>query len=395
MAETHATIPSVPNQPIHCVGNLALTPELRFEEAADRWMESRVVQSRASSQWSPRYIKPHTESDYRCDLKTLKLFFTGTRLCDIRLDHLRTYQAKRIEGREPFIRSRRPHEEPKVSPVKASRVNKETILLVRIMKRAKAWDPALDDYFEPLQVEQTETPRALSWDDEKLWLEVSLSNQRWWLVHWYSILALSTCMGTNEIRGLRLGDINLEARVLTVPVEGAKNKYRHRTIKLTTPEVHWALERLIERTRSLGSFEPTHYLFPIMAAKGQYNPMFPMNVSGMNKRWEEVRIATGLKAFRQYDCRHTAITRMAEAGVPVSVIMSFAGHISPHMTRHYTHISRNNRRTSPWNKPRAIGPSAQAKNPLGHPSGHLLCLPLRLYRRTPCRHCSRLRSSAR
>ena len=115
-----------------------------------------------------------------------------------------------------------------------------------------------------------------------------------------------------------------------------------------------------------------------MAAKGQYNPMIPMNVSGMNKRWEEVRIATGLKAFRQYDCRHTAITRMAEAGVPVSVIMSFAGHISPHMTRHYTHISEQSQdiameQTQGY---RTFRPSKEpVRTPIRTPAPPPACLP--------------------
>jgi hypothetical protein len=64
-----------------------------------------------------------------------------------------------------------------------------------------------------------------------------------------------------------------------------------------------------------------------------------MSVQGLKKPWQEVREASGLIQFRMYDTRHTAITRLAENGVPVTVIMDLAGHISPRMTQHYTHVS--------------------------------------------------------
>ena len=64
-----------------------------------------------------------------------------------------------------------------------------------------------------------------------------------------------------------------------------------------------------------------------------------MSNSGLKALWNEMRQATGLLHFTPYDTRHTAITRLAEAGVPVTVIMDMAGHISPRMTQHYTHIS--------------------------------------------------------
>jgi hypothetical protein len=64
-----------------------------------------------------------------------------------------------------------------------------------------------------------------------------------------------------------------------------------------------------------------------------------MTVSGLKRKWEEVRLASNLKWFRLYDTRHTGITRLAEQGIPIQVIMSRAGHISPRMSQHYTHVS--------------------------------------------------------
>ena len=64
-----------------------------------------------------------------------------------------------------------------------------------------------------------------------------------------------------------------------------------------------------------------------------------MSSSGMKKGWEIVRRAAGLPWLRIHDLRHTAITRMAEAGVPIPVIMGVAGHMSVQMHNHYTAVS--------------------------------------------------------
>jgi hypothetical protein len=42
--------------------------------------------------------------------------------------------------------------------------------------------------------------------------------------------------------------------------------------------------------------------------------------------------------FRFHDLRHHAITELAESTASDQTIMSIAGHISPKMLRHYSHI---------------------------------------------------------
>ena len=41
---------------------------------------------------------------------------------------------------------------------------------------------------------------------------------------------------------------------------------------------------------------------------------------------------------RLHDLRHTAATKMAEAGTPESTMLSLMGHISRQMMEHYSHI---------------------------------------------------------
>jgi integrase len=51
-------------------------------------------------------------------------------------------------------------------------------------------------------------------------------------------------------------------------------------------------------------------------------------------------IYPNLLTVRFHDLRHTAITVMAEAGLPDQIIMAQVGHISPEMIKRYSHIRR-------------------------------------------------------
>lgn len=51
-------------------------------------------------------------------------------------------------------------------------------------------------------------------------------------------------------------------------------------------------------------------------------------------------IYPGLQAVRFHDLRHTAITTMAEKGLPEQTIMAQVGHVSHEMMKTYTHIRR-------------------------------------------------------
>jgi integrase len=115
-------------------------------------------------------------------------------------------------------------------------------------------------------------------------------------------------------------------------------KGRKRTIPLLTDDAVWAMEGLLARARELGAWSPVHYLFPKQKARFTYDPAQPMTASGLKKPWDAVRKAAALPRLRIYDLRHTGITRMAEAGVPLPVAMSFAGHMTEQMQRHYTAI---------------------------------------------------------
>lgn len=316
-----------------------ISPALSFSDAAELYMKSRSVDAMPGAV-SARYVRLNTERSYKQYIDSLNLYFGTTKLENIHWYTLKAYQEARAHGAPPFIRRRRPHEEPGPCPTKTPKINQELRFLVRILKRANSWNAEDEEYYEPLQEDEPEVKRALEPAEQQKWLEVSRMQERWMVVHWYSLLAFDTAMSTNEQRALRLADVNLRQQVISVPWPGSKNKYRHRTIALDNADAAWACERLLARAHDLGSREATDYIFPIFDKRAQAHiPNRQMSVHGIRKLWLEIRDATGLKGFRPYDTRHTSITRMAEAGMPIEVIKAKAGHITDQMNRHYTQIS--------------------------------------------------------
>ena len=365
-----------------------LPADLVFAEAAQLWLDS---QSLTGTFTRARYISPRTLQDDRQYVGALMRFFGALRLCDIHVGHLGQYQQQRASGelgvpeKTIFERCVRWHrcsleklrEIPQWwvaaqalalkarVPVGANKINQELGLLTRILRRANLWTPEMMECYQPLRAAFADVPRALSPEEQQRFLNIASSREEWQMVYWYSLVAFETTLTNCEMRGLRLADVNLYQQVLMVRAASAKNTYRVRTIPLT-PNALWAIERLRERAQALGASAPEDYLFPFAERRNTYNPKRPMTNSGIKKLWEEVRTAAGLPWFRIHDLRHTAITRMAEAGVPMMVIMSLAGHISPRMTQHYTQIGEAAKRKALLETfPR------QRKQPMRAP-GHIL-----------------------
>ena len=348
-----------------------IAPHLPFNVAAALWLESRSFRG-VPGAISARYIKPKTESFYKQNVDSLSLFFAELPLNDIHLGHLREYQEARISGAEPFLRYRRPQDaKPKYlkggqilppvgkqpCPARPKQVNQELGVLKMILRRGGCWTEEQDEFYERLEEEIADIPRALSAEEQRRWLDIASLKERWWVVRWYSELAFGTSMGTNEMRSLRIGDLNLTHWIVNIPSAGAKNPYRARTIPLITAEAKWAAEQLLSRAKDLGAHEPQHFLFPFRQRcnpKGKqigpfgrlpdFDPSRPMTVAGIKKLWDEVRVASGLTWFRQYDTRHTALTRWAEGGMDTQMLMALAGHVSMRMLRHYLHISDGSKR---------------------------------------------------
>lgn len=313
----------------------SLSADLLFTEAFKVWISHRVIETNGL-RTNASYLSRKTERDYRVCAKALNKFFARLRLGDIHVGHLMAYQnARAICDRSAGDWAR---------PAGANCIRKEVALMIRILKGAKLWGDEQEEHFIRLRPEESEMERAMTIEEQHRFLHVAASRVEFRYVYQYSIVALQTTASTNEMRALRLGDILLDDRVIQIPRAGAKNKYRVRTIPLVTADAVWAMAGLMTRAREMGSFAPSHFLFPFQPSRTHYDPTRPMSESGMKKPWDAVRCAAGLPRLRLYDLRHTGITRMAEAGVPLRVAMTFAGHMTEQMQRRYEAICMSAKR---------------------------------------------------
>jgi integrase len=305
-------------------GMLNLSTDQTFPDAAKLWLDLMTFRNRNPLGRS-RYIAPRTLKDYCQYAKSLESFFKELQLGQIHIGHIRQYQEIRSET------------------AGSNKINQELGLLERVMKMAGAWSPELEKFYMPLDREIADIPRSMTPREQENFLQVAASREEWRLVHFYSLLALHTTASNCEMRGLRVGDLNLFDAILYIRRDHAKNKYRVRTIPLTQ-EAEWAAARMMEIAAARGSTGPHNYLFPFRLVRDTWDPNKPMTNSGIKKPFNEIRKAAGLPWLRIHDLRHSAITRLAEAGTPLAVIMSMAGHISGRMVQHYTQISEQAKR---------------------------------------------------
>jgi integrase len=334
-----------------------LSLSMSFTEAASAFLDSRTAPVTPSR---VQYIGKGTFKDYAKKLKALGIFFGSFRLEEINLGHLIEYQRARSTG-DGFTRKL-----GKVvvqSPAGAAKINAELGLLQRLLKQTfgaipkrTSWEEAnrppdlrltafaqnlaqIETFYLPFQTVDADIPRALSPQEQDHFMKVASSNPEWYPIWWYSLAAVHLTFSSDEMRTIRIGDINLTHQIVGVNRRYGKNKFRRRDVPISDGACIWALTRLIERARTLGGGEPHHFLFPGRMVRNVFDPDTHMSETGLRKPFEAVRAAAEVPWFQLNGWRHTAITRLAEAGVPIATIMQRAGHVTSKMSEHYTHIS--------------------------------------------------------
>jgi integrase len=279
---------------------------------------------------SVQYITESSEETYREYAWALDKFFHDYDLKDIHDGHLRTYQDLRARCEGNWKK-----------PCGQNRIHKEVGMLLRMLRTAHLWDDDLEDAFKQLPMQESELQRALSPSEQAYWLTTCLKEPDWSWIHDWSVLSLGTCASTFEVRMARLKDVNTRLWTFRVGPEASKNKFRNRTIPLESDEIRQAADNLMRRAFAFGAKRPEDYWLPFGGGsrRGDLDVTQPMTKHGIKHTWNEVRERSGFTWLRPYDMRHTAITRMAERGVPMAIIMAFAGQVSPRMQQHYTTIS--------------------------------------------------------
>jgi integrase len=129
--------------------------------------------------------------------------------------------------------------------------------------------------------------------------------------------------------------MRLANRLLHVRRSKTSAGWRAPTLNATCLSV---LQELHDTSAKLGFTQPMHFVFPWHGRNKQLDPTKAM--TSWRRAWRSLRRAAGLTDVRFHDGRHTAITTLAEKGLPDWVIQAQVGHVAPEMMETYSHIRR-------------------------------------------------------
>lgn len=300
-----------------------------FREAADRWFQSHRL-----------YITEATAKSYQCGLKNLIAFFGDKPIGEITRFDVPAYQTwRKAHLHVGHVSDEFPGHH---------RINREIGTLRQILNEYDLWEPFRRHFKKMLLPEDKVGPgQALTPAETERLIALAKTKPRWRAAMASCIITLNTTAGPGEIRNLRLRDIDLEARTITIR-KGIKNKFRSRTLPLNTAAFD-AVSFLYERAKEKGACLPDHCLLPHRGKAGEPSKL-DRPVTTMRKGWEGLRDAFAKEfpqraGLRMYDLRHTSITHLlSNPNIPPQVVIELAGHANGQMLRRYSHQAEENKR---------------------------------------------------
>jgi len=210
------------------------------------------------------------------------------------------------------------------------------------------------------QEERKDAGKALSPEEENRLLEAAGKGKRRETAAVIIRALLLTGMRSGELTGATWEQVDFQRRVFTVGRAktscgtGREVPMNNDLFLLLKGHAEWF-------THKFGKARPEYYLFPF----GKPQPTDPTRPTTTLKTvWGSVRKDAGIQC-RLHDLRHTAATKMAEAGVPESTMLALLGHMSRAMLERYSHIRMAAKREAVaclGSKPKVtVGPEATAK----------------------------------
>lgn len=283
-----------------------------FKKAAETWLEIRRP-----------YLSPKTFKEYKLNIKTLGAFFGEMRLTEITADQVRAYQRMRQLA------------------CGAPSINHECGLLQQMMKHIGRWGEIAHQY-QRLPSSKQLRGRALTDEEREQFFKIAKLSKNWDGVRLCALISISTTASPKETFTLRIRDVELEARYINIHSDGlAKNIYRIRRNAMND-ECHAACLEALVRARSMGSYEPDHYLFPFRITSSLHDPT--KHQTTFRTGWEKIKakaceLGMNVKGLRLEDMRHSAITYLLEdPEVSEETAEAIAGHINPRTKKIYSHV---------------------------------------------------------
>jgi integrase len=237
--------------------------------------------------------------DQRARLRLLAGYFGNRRVKTITFADLETYKKHRLES-----------ETRKGGERSIASVNRELALLRSVFGLANQSGWLTRSPFEQGKAiistaVETKRERILTREEEERLLAVCECRERRH-IRPVIIAALDTGARRGELLSLRWRDVDLSRGLLTVTSYKGK-KTTTRTIGMTA-RLRAELTRLYE----LAPDDPNARVFGIE--------------SNFYKAFDTACAKAGIEDFRFHDCRHTALTRMVQSGMPHLEIMKLSGH---------------------------------------------------------------------
>jgi integrase len=296
------------------------------------------------------HLAPRSVVTARERIAPLRSYFGVTPLTRITTDAIRQYRIKR-----------------KTNGLSNRTVNMEVAWLARILKRARRWH-LFSEELKPLP-ERHNIGRALRHEEKIRLLAIAGERPEWANLRLAILLALNTTMRGCELKGLRWRDVDLIEHTLTIRRGTTKTDAGERVIPLNANAMA-AIQELYRRARPLGAIDVDHYLFPA-CENGKIDPTRPQ--TSWRTAWRRLtraitcpecgelqdpgevchneecmadisKVKSQTAELRFHDLRHHSITELAESQASDQTIMSIAGHVSPKMLAHYSHVRMDAKR---------------------------------------------------
>lgn len=307
--------------------------KLTFREAAKRWHQARKRDFRKARAWEiysyyfgianydPSFEEgksKRTIGDNHAQDRRLAAFFGDMRLTDIHIGNFEKYEEWRQQSASP------------------STVNRELNALLQVMEAA-GLRRKIELHYSPLPVAEPGVPRILTPEEEEYIFQVAATDPAWALAYWVLSLANNTAAGPKELRILQRKHVDMQKRMIYVPDDAAKNKYRVRHVPLND-RAFIQMDRILRRARELGSHQPEHYIFPFKVSRNRYDATRSASESFIKKQLHALRAAVNMPDLTAYWFRHTAITKMYEdPETSEETVRHIAGHHSQKIKETYSH----------------------------------------------------------
>ena len=283
-----------------------------FESFADEFLELYSKQNKRS--WQRDALS----------LKNLKRYFQGKNLQDIGPEQVERFKAKRktdtVERFKATVRT----------PLSPATINRELACLKTMFNKAVEWGKIEKNLIQAVKKFKENNPREriLTADEARRLIENASESIRPVL-----IVALNTGMRRNEILGLKWPNVDLVRNYIFI--ENSKS----------------GLSRKVPMNSAVsGAFLGLPHVSDFVF----FNPETKAAVKDIKTAFKAAcRRAKkdpndendpGIVGLRLHDLRHTAASKMIEAGVDLATVSKILGHASIQMTMRYAHPTPENMR---------------------------------------------------